>query len=120
MNQLVPLPPKGEFFLVQPGCTGAHLQPASDGCAWVCGPASKSSARLFKLSQAAATKEKNWSRSFGSRAMGSQLIFFLGQRSSAAINGTDYRIYDPEILESSDDLETEHHHRVQNNCVHNE
>jgi hypothetical protein len=52
--------------------------------------------------------------------MGSQLIFFLGQRSSAAINETDYRIYDPEILESFDDLETEHHHRVQNNCVHNE
>jgi hypothetical protein len=70
MNQLVPLPPKGEIFLVQPGCTGAHLQPASDGCAWVCGPASKSSARLFKLSQAAATKEKKlepqlWLKSYG-------------------------------------------------------
>jgi hypothetical protein len=46
--------------------------------------------------------------------------FFPGQRYSAAINGTDYRICDPNILESSDDLETEHRHHIQNNRLHNE
>jgi hypothetical protein len=69
---------------MQPGCTGAHLQPTPDACHVCVAPASESSAILFKPSQASATKEKNWSHSFRSRATGSQLNFFPEQRSSAA------------------------------------
>jgi hypothetical protein len=63
------------------GAAGLHMRSfaACPRCLpRVCRPASESSARLFKPSQAAATKETNWSRSFGSTAMECQLNFSPG------------------------------------------
>jgi hypothetical protein len=91
----------------EPGCTACPR--------WLPPPRHLKVALDF-LSRAKLPSYNNERKKIGATASAQELrdlsSFFHGQRSSTAVNRTDYKICDPKILESSDDLETEHHHRV--------